>query len=607
MFLLAVAAATVTAQQTPPARPQPTPPQQTFRGGVRAVPVYAAVTDGAGGFVTDLTKDDFEIKDNGKVQTITSFTTDLQPITTMIVLDGSGSMLSSFNAVIDGANAFIIRMLPDDRTRISSFADQIRLSPGYTNDRDALLEFLRNQFNLRMGNETRLWDAVDQAVLDLGKQEGRRIVLVFSDGYDTTSALGAGSVQADAIPHDVTIYALSMWTGRGSAATRPSGSLERLAQETGGGFYELHETDEMNSTFTKIALELHQQYLLAFEPQALDGKVHKLDVRVRHAWRQGARAPQLSGRGREMRAVLSLAVAAAAASLSVLAAQEQPRPYRGGTDVVAVYATVTDASGHLVPNLQKSDFIVSDNGKKQPIAVFSNDIQPITIVIMLDRSGSMAENFELVRDATAEFIGKLLPADKARIGSLSHDIVIRPEKFTDDKSALMAVVRYGLQDIGPSPVWTAVDRSITALLPEGGRRVVLLFSDGHDSPERGQVHTDVKDIMWRVEGGRDHGLLHRADERELPARRPDLSAAAPAGLSAADRELELVEEGRAAGSRAQGSRRAERRGLLRDGRLAGSQGDVRAGRRRAASPVRAGIRADEARQQGAQDRGEALA
>jgi len=280
MFLLAIAAATVTAQQTPP-KPPPTPPQQTFRGGVRAVPVYAAVTDGAGGFVTDLTKDDFEIKDNGKVQTITSFTTDLQPITTMIVLDGSGSMLSSFNAVIDGANAFIIRMLPDDRTRISSFADQIRLSPGYTNDRDALLEFLRNQFNLRMGNETRLWDAVDQAVLDLGKQEGRRIVLVFSDGYDTASMLGAGSVQSDALPHDVTVYALSMWTGRGSAATRPSGSLERLAQETGGGFYELHETDEMNSTFTKIALELHQQYLLAFEPQALDGKVHKLEVRVK--------------------------------------------------------------------------------------------------------------------------------------------------------------------------------------------------------------------------------------------------------------------------------------------------------------------------------------
>ena len=196
-----------------------------------------------------------------------------------------------------------------------------------------------------------------------------------------------------------------------------------------------------------------------------------------------------------MRAALSLV--AVAGSLAVLAAQEQPRTYRGGTDVVAVYATVTDASGRLVPDLQKTEFTVTDNGKKQPIAVFSNDIQPITIVVMLDRSGSMAANFELVRDATGEFISRLLPADKARIGSLSHEIVISPSQFTSDHGALMAVMRYGLQDIGPSPVWTAVDRSITALLPEGGRRVVLLFSDGHDEPERGQIHTDVKDIIWR--------------------------------------------------------------------------------------------------------------
>jgi len=266
------------AQQTPP----PTPPQQpTFRGGVRAVPVYATVTNSTGGFVLNLTKDDFEILDNGKPQTITEFTTDLQPLTTMVMLDGSGSMLPAFNAVIEAANSYIIRMLPTDHTRIGSFADQIRLSSDYTGDRDALLDFLRNEFNLRMGNETRLWDAVDRSVLDLGNQPGRRVVLVFSDGYDTASMLSASTVLGDANPRDVTIYAIAMWVGHGTEMTRPSGGLERLAQETGGGFYELHETDEMNETFTKIALELHQQYLLAFEPQVLDGKVHKLDVRVK--------------------------------------------------------------------------------------------------------------------------------------------------------------------------------------------------------------------------------------------------------------------------------------------------------------------------------------
>ena len=268
---------------TPAARPvgDDQAPQQTFRGGARLVPVYATVTDRTGGFVLDLTKDDFEVRDNGKPQAITLFTTDLQPLTTLVLLDGSGSMLPAFNAVIEGANSFIIRMLPDDRTRIGSFADQMQLSPDYSGSRDSLLDFLRNEFNIRMGNETRLWDALDRGVLDLARQTGRRVALVFSDGYDTTSGIGPGGVQTDAIRNEVTIYAIAMWTGRGSQSTRPDRSLEKLALETGGGYFELHETDEMNTTFTKIALELHQQYPLGFEPQALDGKVHKLDVKLK--------------------------------------------------------------------------------------------------------------------------------------------------------------------------------------------------------------------------------------------------------------------------------------------------------------------------------------
>jgi Ca-activated chloride channel family protein len=197
--------------------------------------------------------------------------------------------------------------------------------------------------------------------------------------------------------------------------------------------------------------------------------------------------------------VKSLVVAAALAFGSLVLAQTQDQySYRGGTDVVAVYATVTDAAGRLVPDLQKTDFTVTDNGKKQPITLFSNDIQPITIVVMLDRSGSMSQNYELVRDAAGELVKRLLPDDRARIGSLSHDIVIRPDEFTNDHGNLMNVLKYGMQDPGPSPIWTAVDRSITALLPERGRKVVLLFSDGHDNPERGQVRTEVKDVMWRT-------------------------------------------------------------------------------------------------------------
>lgn len=192
--------------------------------------------------------------------------------------------------------------------------------------------------------------------------------------------------------------------------------------------------------------------------------------------------------------VLCTAVVALCALAPGGAAQDA---FRSRTDLVSVFATVTDERGRLVPDLTQNDFEVRDDGKRQAIAFFSNDVQPITIVVMLDRSGSMEENFALVREAAGHFIGKLLPSDKARIGNFSRQILILPPDFTSDPRVLTEVLRRELQDIGPSPVWTAVDRSITALLKESGRRVVLLFSDGHDAPMPGQIQTDLKDIIRR--------------------------------------------------------------------------------------------------------------
>lgn len=181
------------------------------------------------------------------------------------------------------------------------------------------------------------------------------------------------------------------------------------------------------------------------------------------------------------------------------AARAQEEAFRSRIDLVSVYATVTDSTGRLVPRLTKDDFEVRDNGSKQMLTFFSNDVQPITIVVMLDRSGSMEDNFPLIEDAAARFIRELLPGDRARIGNFSRQILILPTDFTGDQEALVRVLRRDLQGIGPSPVWTAVDRSITALLQQSGRRVVLLFSDGHDDPRRGQVYTELKDVIRRAE------------------------------------------------------------------------------------------------------------
>lgn len=193
-------------------------------------------------------------------------------------------------------------------------------------------------------------------------------------------------------------------------------------------------------------------------------------------------------------------IGAATVALAIWTCAPSADPqYRAGTHLVSVFATVTDRDHRLVPDLGKDDFSVYDNGRRQPLSVFSNDSQPITIVVMLDRSGSMSERFDLVERATTQFIEKLSSADRGRIGNFSDRIVIQPAEFTNDHAALINIVKHDLQDIGASPVWASVDRSVTALRHESGRRVVLLFTDGHDSPGRGQFQQSLAEVTRRAQ------------------------------------------------------------------------------------------------------------
>jgi Ca-activated chloride channel family protein len=273
--------------------------QPTFRGGTSIVPILATVLDTSGRLVPDLERQDFTVLDNGKPQEIVFFQNDVQPFSVVITLDFSFSMNNNLKLLKAAAEQFILRMLPKDKGQVGAFSDKIMFSGKFTNNRDDLIQSLED---LQYGNPTRLYDAVDTSIDLLDEAEGRKVVLVFTDGDDNASRRSFGDVLAKAREREVMVYVVGLqsdfFNGQRMQRTRPSPALRRLADETGGGFFELKKTAELAPTFTRVAQELHSLYALGFAPTNLDGKEHRLEVRVKSGMNARARKSYIASRDR---------------------------------------------------------------------------------------------------------------------------------------------------------------------------------------------------------------------------------------------------------------------------------------------------------------------
>jgi VWFA-related protein len=177
------------------------------------------------------------------------------------------------------------------------------------------------------------------------------------------------------------------------------------------------------------------------------------------------------------RLFLCSAVIAVALTIHLSARQQV---FRTESQTVNVYATVTDKD-RLVTDLKQENFQVFDNGRPQAITVFDNSPRPIRLVILIDVSGSMSGNLPVVREAAGELFKRLRPDDAVRIGTFGRTIEFSP-KFTNNVEELRAALPTEIPPNSPTPLWRAVDKAITELENVEDRPVVLILSDGKDSP-----------------------------------------------------------------------------------------------------------------------------
>ena len=251
-------------------------PAQQFRSNVNTVEVYATVVDSGGRLVPDLTAADFEIRDNGRLQTIDVFAQGTQPITIAVMVDESPSVDLARPRMESAVEEFSRRFLPGDRGTLGAFSHLVRIERGL---HESMTPLIANVFGgrPRFPSGTALWDALDEARAAVRTEPGRRVVLMLTDANDNCSLTDPVDVVTRIVREGTMVYAIGVKGTTGLPAT----DLRTVTRDSGGFYFELKPDDDLAATFARVADELHRQYVIGFTPASLDGKVHELEVRAK--------------------------------------------------------------------------------------------------------------------------------------------------------------------------------------------------------------------------------------------------------------------------------------------------------------------------------------
>lgn len=309
-------------------RPSASPPPQSntddesevIKVETNLVTMPVSVLDRDGRFISGLQQKDFQIFENGVEQKVDYFQSVEQPFTVILLIDVSPSTQFRIDEIQNAAITFVNQLRPGDRVQVIAFDEDIHVLSPVTNNRNQLRSAIREA---RFGDGTSLYEAVDYVIEDqLNRIEGRKAVVLFSDGVDTTSQRAnyestlRSSEEAEAIfytlrydtSHDlgggfpgqhrhgnvkigdifgaiITGGNVPMGGGGGSASpaeyARGRKYLEMLAQNSGGREFEAQSMYNIEAAFSGIAEELRRQYSLGYYPENVGRRGDRKQIRIR--------------------------------------------------------------------------------------------------------------------------------------------------------------------------------------------------------------------------------------------------------------------------------------------------------------------------------------
>jgi len=249
-------------------------PPVTFGVSTRLVEVYATVLDKSDHPIRGLARDAFEVLDGGKPQQLVAFGSSSDSLSLAVLLDTTGSMRDALPVVKNATNLMIDQLRDNDSVAIYGFSNGIELLQDFTQDKRAAKLTVRR---LRAEGATALFDALTRVSQDLTTRQGKRAVVVFTDGEDNSSVLNMESAVLRARKSGVPVYAIAQ--GDALKAPRLVKALQSLSENTGGKLFKAQKSSQMDEIFQAISADLQASYLLSFRPPTV-GKGEWRPIRV---------------------------------------------------------------------------------------------------------------------------------------------------------------------------------------------------------------------------------------------------------------------------------------------------------------------------------------
>ena len=406
------------------------------------------VLDKDGRAVRNLDHNNFTVLEDGVAQTLDLAGQDHLPATFAMLVDSSQSMSRRIDFVREAATRLVGYMRTHDRMLIVPFSKKLEPITGPTDDRATVFDAI-SKVQPRGG--TAIIDSLIELAPHLSGLEGRRAIVLITDGYDEHSENNYEDALKAVKAVQATVYVVGIG-GVAGISLQGERFFKRLAKETGGRAFLPSREEELETVHDVLASDVQNRYLLSYTPQnkSLDGRWRAITVSTNSEEhvirsRDGYFAPK-------------------------------PPPVRASIEF-----TVTDDYGF--PEVVADDLTIVENGVAQKLETFQEAVNPVSIILALDASGSMRKTLQTAKEAALRFVDMVRPEDKLGLALFADSAEIIEDLGASRNQVRTAIEKFAAN--GGTALYDALAESLERLNKTEGRRVIVIVSDGRDENNPG--------------------------------------------------------------------------------------------------------------------------